>query len=461
MTVRRSSRVLSLLLGASLLAGPARAEVTQDVVRALRERDDRERARLLEGALRGVDSAAAAEAVLRKVLPKARNAVDTEIGIHALSRMSSLEAVTAMAAVAADPGDLGRRTEAMEALGRSVADGAASTLLALSRESDPRIRTAAISALGERHQGHHDEALTAALDDEDWRVRSAAVWALARQGRDDALPALATRMRKERGRLVDDAAAALASVSGERLGARPGAYLRLWADRTGSPSPDLDEPWDAPPPTVRAPLLESRSGRVLIVLSTGESMKEEVRVPPLSASAAAALLAAGADLVADYEAAATKMDLARIHATAMIRSLADGTLFDVAVYAASPTFAFGEFVSADARTRKRAEARIARLSPGGGGNLSEMLLRTFDPTGKDPLGAARSPDVGPDTVILFSDGRLAYPGIEDRNQVVMAVKRWNRVRQIRFLVISLQPADDSVLGPLAGGPPAGVDLRLP
>ena len=64
-------------------------------------------------------------------------------------------------------------------------------------------------------------------------------------------------------------------------------------------------------------------------------------------------------------------------------------------------------------------------------------------------------------MVLFSDGRLAYPGLEDRNQVVMALRRWNRVRQIRFIVVSLQPADDAVLSPLAGGPPAGLTIRLP
>ena len=47
---------------------------------------------------------------------------------------------------------------------------------------------------------------------------------------------------------------------------------------------------------------------------------------------------------------------------------------------------------------------------------------------------------------LLSDGRLASPGTTDRNQVVMAVRRWNRVRQIRFVVISVGPSDDSVLG---------------
>ena len=45
-------------------------------------------------------------------------------------------------------------------------------------------------------------------------------------------------------------------------------------------------------------------------------MKEPVTVAPLSPAALASLRAAGDDLVADYEAAQTKMDLARIHATA-------------------------------------------------------------------------------------------------------------------------------------------------
>lgn len=460
-------RCLSLLLLGGVVALPAAPpaaaspSVSQDVVRALREKDDRERARLLESALRGVDSAEAAEVVLSRVLPKARNAVDVEIGVHALSRMRDPDAISLVAAEATQATDLELRTTAIEALGRCDADGASSSLLVLAGHDDPRVRAAAVTALGERHQAYLDDTLTAALDDADWRVRSAAAWALARQGRDDVVPALANRMRKEDGRLVDDLAAALRSVTGESLGTRPGAWLRLWADRTGSPDPGLEEPWEAPPPAIVSPLLDTRSRRILIVLSTGESMKEEVAVPQLSPTAASELRSAGEDLVAAYAEAKTKMDLARIHATAMIRQLRDGTLFDVAVYAASPTFAFGELVAADDRSREKAEKRIARLSPGGGGNLWEMLRRSFDPRGKDPLGAARSPDEGPDTVILFSDGRLAYPGILDRNQVTLAVRRWNRVRQIRFLVVSLQPADDAVLGPLAGGPPAGFTLQLP
>jgi len=255
---------------------------------------------------------------------------------------------------------------------------------------------------------------------------------------------------------VDDCADALALLTGKRLGARPDGYVREWAARTGQDAPEGPD-WEPPPVSIDAPLLLSRSRRVLIVLSTGESMKDEVTPGDLSPAMRASLLTAGEDLVAAYDGATTKMDLARVHAIAMLRSLRDGTLFDVAVYSQSPTFAFGELVEASPRTRARAETRIASLSPGGGGNLAGMLRRAFDPRGKAPMLT----DGGPDTIVLFSDGHLDAPGITDRNQVVMGVRRWNRVRQIRFVVVSVQPSDDSVLGPLSAGPPAGVSLRLP
>jgi len=444
--------VVALLCGAAVRPP---ASVAQAIAKALHEKNDRERAVLLERALRGADSLAAAEAVFTRLLPRARTAVDTEIGIHALSKMHDPEAVAAIGAAALSPGPL-RQLAGIEALGRSDAAGASSALLTVAANGSGPMRAAAVTALGERHEERQDTVLTAALGDPDWRVRSAAIWALARQGREDAVPAIAARMRVETGRLVDDCADALAQLTGSRLGARPGAYVRAWAARNGKPAPETPA-WEAPSLSIDAPLLVSRSRRVLIVLSTGESMKVAVSPAPLSPAARVSLLAAGEDLAADYDRAKTKMDLARVHAIAMLRSLRDGTRFDVAVYAGSPTFAFGEFVEASARTRKKAETRIARLSPGGGGNLSGMLLRAFDAKAKDPVFA----DGGPDMIVLFSDGRLASPGITDRNQVVMALRRWNRVRQIRFVVVSLQPSDDSVLGPLVAGPPVGVALRLP
>ncbi len=456
------SHVLLALVGVLWICGAARppASVAKAISQALREKDDRVRAQLLENALRGVDSLAAADAILTRLLPKARTPVDTEIGVHALSRMTDAEAVAALGAFAQGKGIPIRRIEAIEALGRNDAIGASSALLALVHAASVPMRVAAVAALGARHEERQDIVLTEALDDVDWRVRSAAIWALARQGRDDAVPALAERMRREDGRLVDDCADALAQLTGRRLGARPDGYMREWAARTGQDAREAPQ-WSASPPSIDAPLLRSRSRRVLIVLSTGESMKDKVTPATLSPAARASLLAAGEDLIDDYDSAKTKMDLARVHAIAMLRSLRDGTHFDVAVYADSPTFAFGELVEASDRTRKKAESRIARLSPGGGSNLSEMLVRAFDPKAKDPILSPKATEAGPDTIVLFSDGRLAAPGIIDRNQVVMGVRRWNRVRQIRFVVVSLQPSDDSVLGPLTSGPPVGVSLQLP
>ncbi len=437
------------------------------IVSAARERDDRQRAFLLERAVDGAATADDAEAILTRLLPNARTAVDTEIGVVALSRIEDFDAVVRIATVARESTELPRRVEAIEALGRSDAAAVDELLGQLASDPDARIRSAVITSLGERKALANEIAATAALDDDDWRVRSAAIWGLARGGWEppdsgstsefDIVPALIGRLRRERGRLVDDCSAALAMLLGKRFGAQPEEYGRLWAERTGraweTPG-DVPEP---PLPTMQSALLTTRSRNVLFVLYTGESMKEEIQPPRLSESVRALLAGAGDDLPALHDAAKTKLDLARVHLISMLRGLADDTLFDVAVYAGSPTFAFGRPTPADARSRKRAEGRIASLSPGGGGNLGEMLVRAFDPKGKDPLGY----EGGPDTVILFSDGRLAAPGSTDRNQVTMALRRWNRVRQIRFLVVGISPTDDSVLSPLAAGPPAGVQRRIP
>ncbi len=470
---RRFAAVACALALAAAVSAPrppalAAGSVAGAVQKALRERDDRQRARQLEDALRGADGADAAEAVLEKLLPKARNAVDEEIGVVALARMRTPEALAVVAAAARSAGDFAVRAGAVEALGRGGSPDDLDVLAPLTRDADPRVRAAAATSLGERGVLRSSADVRALLADADWRVRSAAVWALAREGwgpperapEADAVDGpleLVEMLRREDGRLLDDLAAALQHITGEGHGPYPGPYLRLWAEHWKLDRPAEDREFRAPPPTIDTPLLASRSRRVLVVLATGESMKDEVLPPALSPGAAARLRALGPDLVEAHAEARTKLALCKVYAQAILRSLADGTRFDVAVYADSPTFAFGEYVEANDRTRKRAESRIASLSPGGGGNLEGTLRRAFDPRGR---GVYESDD-GPDTIVLFSDGRLAAPGTTDRNQVVLAVRRWNRVRQVRFVVVAPRPNDDSVLGPFVSEPPLGAYVELP
>ncbi len=458
---RVASLLLIVLLGVSVPGAAADASLRREITSALKEKDDDARALALERALSGADGVAAATLILDRVVAKPKSELERSIGARALANMAEPEAVALIGRVAVETGDLAVRAAAIEVLGDQRTAGTVGALQTAARDPDARVRAAALTALGRRDDEDHDLVLAEGLLDADWRVRSAAIWGLVDGGRLSAVPLLTNRMRHEGGRLIDDLTAALTDLTGERFGPSPLRYETWWREQqengTERGPPTTDAGWDPPAPTIDAPLLTSRSERVLFVLSTGDSMKEEVRVPTLSDGQRLKLMAAGEDLAADYDEAETKLELARVHLRAMLRSLRDGVQFDVATYAASPAFAFGKPTKAGTATRKKAEARIARLSPGGGSNLSGLLTRAFDPKAKDPIGAAPTYD----TIVLLSDGRLAAPGSTSRPEVIARVRRWSRVRQVRFIVIPVGISDDAVLGPLASGPPRGVVRSIP
>lgn len=69
------------------------------------------------------------------------------------------------------------------------------TLLAVARDSDPKVRRAAVGAMGRFSSPLVDEALSIMLQDEDERVRSDAMWTLARRGRKEMFPLLVQKGR--------------------------------------------------------------------------------------------------------------------------------------------------------------------------------------------------------------------------------------------------------------------------
>jgi hypothetical protein len=342
-----------------------------------------------------------------------------------------------------------------ESLGRSEGTaGAAAARQALAsavRSDDVRFRAAAMTALGDLREANSFQSLAEGLDDPAWTVRSAAVRGLRILGDERAVPLLAARMRKEDGRLVDDLTEALAELTGKRLGPDPDGY-----ERTRNPDlPPTD--WAAPRPSFETPLFATRSKRVLFVLSVSETMKDAIHAGAPDRSVTDAIAAAGADLAKDLAAAKSKLDLARVHLRVMLRTLRDGIEFDVMTYAGSATFAFGEMTRADDSARRRAEARIAKLTPGGQPNLRDAFHRILDPRAKDPLAA---PD-GPDLVVLLTDGALPTEGFTDRTELGPREARWNRARQVRFVLVSVGQAELGATGRLAGGPPPGLSLSIP
>lgn len=430
--------VLPAVLAAALAAAPESASadehVRRDVAQALAQRNPRERIDGVQAALRDTDSADAADVIVQSVLdPEAPQAM-LDVGVRALSKMDSEGARTVLAAAVPKA----RRERAVllaEAFGKSKADYSRDHLRTMAASDDVRVRAAAVTALGDRREETCAGALAAALEDREWTVRSAAIRGLLALGGATAQAVLAERAGKEEGRLSDDLVSAL-----RKVGLPKGMTL---------PAPGAA--------SFRSPLVAVRSKRILFVLSTSETMKDAVFGAASEPAIVDAVRDAGKDLAEDLAKAATKIEVARVHLRTMLRTLADGVEFDVMTYSGSPDFAFGGMTAADDASRRKAEARVSRLSPGGVPDVRSLLLRIFDPRGKDPLDA---PDAW-DTVVLLSDGALPTGGFDDRTELAPRAVRWNRSRQIRFVSIGVGQSEPYLLGALSGGPPPGLYLSVP
>jgi VWA domain-containing protein/HEAT repeat protein len=450
--MRFSWPALALVLA---LAPPALAgSVRKDVREALKERPERAAALALEKALDDADSAEAAKVVVNLILKEDRPEMLQEVAVRALADMRD-EAVLPIVAGLARKGTFEERLRGVEVLGRTETLAAHWVLMELIADPDAGIRTAVAGVLAATSTDDDRETFEGLLGDPAWTVRSVAAGTLAHIGATGTVPLLVDALAGAEGRLIDDYHLALQSITGKRFGLRLAPYVEWWGRKTGE-TRAIPE-FTPPRPSFESPLFVTRSRRILFVLSVGQTMREDHGSSDSAPSVLSAVRDVDPALAEELSEAKTKLDVAKIHLRVMLRTLADGVAFDVASYSSSPTFAFGSLEPANDRTRKKAESRVKNLSPGGGGDLYGALLRAFDPRAKDPYGAAD----GPDTLVLLTDGNLAEPVSKDSLEVQLAVERWNRVRQLRFLVAAVGVSDGTLLGALGGDLPQGAIVEIP
>ena len=460
--------LVAALGGLLLLPGSARGspgddfpEAARAVNAALGEKDPGPLADALWN-LRRHDGAPAAKLLLSAALRREVPDFVMDAAVDALGEFRSPEAAAVIAAEAGKAREE-RLFPLLEALGRLKDGYAEEALLPFLDDADPRVRTAALRALSDRKEvaAATRAAAEKSAADSDPRVRSAAIAALVRwKGTASGLPLLG-RMAVEKGRLFGDAWRGLVAITGENRPPDPEEWADWWRTMPGEEGWHFDEPPGEPlPPSVRIAGLSCWSRRVVFVLDTSEGMADRPGYR-LDDIVPEEVKRAGGKELAAWSGVKTRLDHAVQVLARTIEALPADAAFDVHFGDEAPSALFRKLEPATAENKGRAVAR----RPGGNRQGPPPIAPRQRPPraggpDKDPFSKAAFLD-GADTVVYVGSALPSWGAEKDGGRIVSTLRRWNRVRQVRFLGVGVGNHGADLLAGLASISPSGGSTAIP
>lgn len=303
------------------------------------------------------------------------------------------------------------------------------------RERSVRLRLAALDVLATfEDEATVDLCADELLRDEDWRVRAAAIRYLRDVPRKRAVPALIASLGNEVGRLVDDAASALAALTGQTFGAEVRLWRAWWREHgdsfeIGATAPAAGrEParrFEDAPGHVSFYGIRTRSRRIVFVVDRSGSMGEKLRGGETG------------------EAGRTKLEVAKAELLGAIAALEDDALFNVVTYSEDVTAWRRRMAKASAKS-KQAVRRFVRkeIVAGGGTNIHDALLEAFRLAGIGAIDRAYESNV--DTIFFLTDGRPTVGEIQDPEKILERVREWNRLARVVIHTVGVGKDHDAV-----------------
>jgi len=357
--------------------------------------------------------------------------------------------------------DWGVRAHQWELVGGVPTEWALDLLLrAAVEETDPRVLVEVVDGLGGRDPARVLSTLNGAMADVRWLVRVAAVAALERTPSKDTIDTLLAAMRSEDGRLIDDCARALTTLTGEDYGLSAERWSAWWDVHREAyagppePEPEKEDPEDpvaggggVDPDTATSDVdaekdprdsetgffgVDTRSRRLVFVIDVSGSMNEKV---------------------GEKGKKRTRAQLAKAELERAVLALEDGAMFNMVFYSSDVRVWRKTMIVASSETRLEA-VEFIRESPVVGGTATyDALVAAFDlgdvgkgkKRGTDPSG-----DAAVDTVILLSDGRPTVGTLTETTQIRKAIVELNKARRIQVHTIALgKDADTEFMEGLA------------
>ena len=392
------------------------------------------------------------------------------------------------------------RAVALEALGRAYSRQAIPEILPLLQERDFEVLRAAIVALGDLQAfeaipplidllGHEEDAVrTAALDtlgdfgkadecvepvvglleDGAWQVRAAAMQALGKLRSVHSIQPLIDALRREEGRLRDDAVASLKALTGNDYYPDAELWQSWWdgiADRYELPSLDQlaaqaearaknQEKYELSKDGFVG--IETSSQRIVFCIDVSGSMEEIIQDKSTFKLADRGFRSF------------QKMEIVKEELARSIEQLEPTTYFNILAFATDVKTFKRSLVPANNVNRSGAARWVRRLQPIGGAsqgfrarsglsaagvmegktNTYAVLMQALEDSGRgtfDKHYGAKPPD----TIFLLSDGSPTIGDYIDQRDILAEVRRVNELRKVAIHTIAIGEMDHEFMKQLA------------
>jgi hypothetical protein len=383
---------------------------------------------------------------------------------HAASDAAALKAIVECAQA---KGPWVPRSVAIEALGRSGAEGAPAALRRVLKETDGKAIAAALFALSGIKPAPGAADLKALAGHSAWQVRLG-VYACLAAGKDPAsLPLLVDRLEEESGRLLHECADALVAVSGKDYGTdavRWRAYAAGGEDAVKAHAAAEAAKREAEaakaggnravatgPETVQdTPTyygLKIVSDRVVFIVDLSLSMNAEMVVDrdTMIRETGAVVSGTGAGETPDTKKddvqglewwkIRTRVDFAKAQMKYVVSTLKKDQWFDIVWFSDSVQAWMGQMVPATPHNKAKAAAWIEELKCEAGTNTWGGLTKGLNLVGKG--GEEENYRRGADTLYFMSDGEPSKGDIVDKGQIVAALERIHKVRRVKVNVVQI------------------------
>lgn len=421
--------------------------VTRKLLTCLKDRDEGVREAVISGLARQRNDLGLAE--LKKRVWRGRNKVERLAILGAWKAEPPASAWTIVAdLLSARAWEIRARAAEVTSAYPDEEGRGTGALVPLLEDKEVPVRMAALLAMAKLQHPKSNRLVIPLLEDEEWRIRAAAIRVLRANRNVVAIPPLIAMLEREKGRLVDDAHAALEDLCDKKLPADHARWVKWWdRNKLGFKVPSLEEvarrrakekeqdsaydraPRDGGYPPYHG--IKTRSRKILFVLDVSASMANRVVIDELDPKAVAAF-------EERYGTSRVKIDVAREELIEMVAGLKPYAWFNILIFNSEVDTWKADLLPANPGNRNKAIKWLSKLTAeslvatGGrrGGaikgetNTHAALAMAFDVV-KGTEIKKTDYKTAADTIFFLSDGRPSTGKITEPQPLVEWVRELN------------------------------------